>query len=172
VRAQQQQQHASKSWTRTLAWLAMAASVAGCSGGDGVPLGGPFGGSVTSAVLDASVADGSGVLDPSTASSTGGLSNGSQAPTWTQLYDAYLKDGTPGNCAHAGCHQSDMTSPSATFAWLMSQNQVGGTQPALLDPSSSCFTWLGGDMPPGGPSTDPSAQNDFDLWLKAGAKDN
>ena len=80
--------HASKSWARTFAWLAIGASVAGCSGGNGVPLGGPFGGSVTSAVLDPTAVDGSGVLDPSTASSTSGLSNGVQAPTWTQLYDA------------------------------------------------------------------------------------
>jgi hypothetical protein len=65
-----------------------------------------------------------------------------------------------------------MTSPSATFSWLQSQGQIGSSQPALTDPSSSCLTWLGGDMPPGGPETDPGAEKDFDLWLKAGAKDN
>jgi hypothetical protein len=153
-----------------IAWA--AALLAGCSGSNGVPLGGPFGGSLSSAAVDGGAADGNGVLDPGT-SSNGGVSGGSsQAPTWTQLYNAYFAAGTPGNCAQAGCHQSYMTSPSATFSWLQSQGQVGSAQPALTDPSSSCLTWLGGDMPPGGPETDPDAEKDFDLWLKAGAKDN
>jgi len=160
-------------------WTSIAFPVAalfgglGCSGGDGVPLGGPFGGTVSSAVMDAGAGDGDGVLDLTSSPSGGGVSGGSsQAPTWTQLYRTYFTVGTVGNCAHSGCHQGDMTSPSAAFAWLQSQGQVGGSQPALTDPSSSCFTWLGGDMPPGGPEANPGAVVDFDLWFKAGAKNN
>jgi len=147
-------------------------AVAGCGGGGDVPLGGPFGGSVSAAVMDAGGVDGDGVLDTTTASSTGLSGSSSQAPTWTQLYGAYFADGTPGNCAHAGCHANAMTSASATYAWLEGQDQVGGSQPALTDPNSSCLSWLGGDMPPGGPETNPTAEKDFDLWLQAGAKDN
>jgi hypothetical protein len=146
---------------------------AGCGDGGGVPLGGPFGGTAPISVLDDAGAQGdsNGVL-PFTSTSSGGGVGGTQAPTWTTLFDAYFAVGKVGNCASAGCHQSSMTSPSTAFSWLQSEEQVGGSQPALTDPSSSCLTWLGGDMPPGGPDTNSGAVNDFNLWLKAGAKNN
>jgi hypothetical protein len=153
--------------------MAMTSGSLGCGGGDGVPLGGPFGGTVPSSIMDAGgPPDGDGVLPASATAGEGLSGSSSQAPTWTQLFNAYFAAGKVGNCAHSGCHQAYMTSPSAAFSWLRSEDQVGGSQPELADPNSSCLSWLGGDMPPGGPESNPTAVTDFDLWLKAGAQNN
>ena len=164
---------AARCWASTaLAW-AMPLTVLGCSGGDGVPLGGPFGGTVSASVMDASAGDGDGVMDLTSTNSTAGLSgSSSQPPTWTQLFDTYLAVGTIGNCGHSGCHQGFMNTPPSAYSWLQDRAQLGGPQPELTDPSSSCLSWLGGDMPPDGPLADPVAEKDFDVWLKAGAKNN
>jgi hypothetical protein len=165
---------AARCWAST-ALLGIASLAAlGCSSGDGVPFGGPFGGTVPADVMDAGgLGDGNGVLPLTTASSGPGASgSSSEAPTWTQLFNAYMTAGKVGNCAHSGCHQGFMSNPGAAFSWLQLEGQLGGPQPALSDPNSSCLTWLGGDMPPGGPGTDPIVQRDFDLWVKAGAQNN
>jgi hypothetical protein len=160
-------------WTFVALATASLCGSLGCSGGDGVPLGGPFGGAVPADVMDAGAeTDGDGVLDAGAQTSGSASGSSSQAPTWTQLFNAYFAVGKVGNCALSGCHATYMTSPSAAFSWLQSEQQVGGSQPALANPNSSCLTWLGGDMPPGGPGAEPSAVTDLDLWLKAGAKNN
>jgi hypothetical protein len=157
-----------------------AACAAACSGGGGLPLGGPFGGALdTSLVTDAGFpndgdlpGDGDGVLPLSTVIGAGISGESGVAPTWTQLFTTYFESGTLGNCAHSGCHGNVMTSPSAAFAWLEGQAQVGSSPPPIADPNSSCLSWLGGDMPPDGLTTDPVAQLDLDRWAMAGANDN
>jgi hypothetical protein len=165
---------AARCWASTALACVMPLMALGCSGGDGVPLGGPFGGTVYAGVQDAGgLGDGSGVADlSSTASGVGVSGNSSAPPTWTQLFNAYMAVGKVGNCGHAGCHQGAMDTPPAAFSWLQSRGQVGPAHPALMDSSSSCLTWFGGDMPPGGPDSDPVAEKDFDGWLKAGAMNN
>jgi hypothetical protein len=165
---------AARCWASTaLAWV-MPLVATGCSGGDAIPLGGPFGGTVAASVQDAGgTGDGSGVMPLSNTSSTAGLSgSAANPPTWTQLFDAYLAVGKVGNCGHSGCHQGSMDTPAEAYSWLQQRGQLGGAHPELTDTSSSCLTWLGGDMPPGGPGADPVAEKDFDAWLKAGAMNN
>jgi hypothetical protein len=161
-------------WASTALVWAASLGVPGCSSGDGVPLGGPFGGTVPADVMDAGgFGDSDGVL-PLTSATGGTSASGNPAvpPTWTQLFNAYLTAGKVGNCAHSGCHQTFMSNPGMAYFWLMAEGQLGGPQPALTDPDSSCLTWLGGDMPPGGQGSDPLVIRDFDLWVKDGAKDN
>jgi hypothetical protein len=119
------------------------------------------------------VSDSGGVLPlAATRSGPGASGEAGVAPTWTQLFNAYLASGTVGNCAHSGCHPSAMGSPRAAFAFLTAEGQLTGPQPAITDSSSSCLSWLGGDMPPGGPARDPFVDRDLESWVKAGAKNN
>jgi hypothetical protein len=48
---------------------------------------------------------------------------------------------------------------------------VGGSSPALTNPNSSCLSWYGGNMPPGGPN-DQQAVTDMNAWAAAGGLDN
>jgi hypothetical protein len=164
---------AARCWTTTALACAASLVVLGCSSGDGVPFGGPFGGTVPAAVMDAGgLGDGDGVLPLTSTASGLGASGSSGPPTWTELFNAYMTAGKVGNCAHSGCHQGFMSNPGMAFFWLQAEGQLGGSRPALTDSSSSCLTWYGGDMPPGGPATDPVVARDFDLWLMAGAQNN
>jgi hypothetical protein len=126
-------------------------------------------------VMDAGgLGDGNGVIPLTSATSASGVSgNSMKAPTWTELFNGYLAAGKVGNCAHSGsCHQNVMRSPRAAFSWLQAQGQLSGSEPGITDPTSSCFSWLGGDMPPDGPASDPIVERDFELWVKDGAKNN
>jgi hypothetical protein len=120
------------------------------------------------------VSDSGGVLPLSaTRSGPGASGQEGKAPTWTQLFNAYMAAGTVGNCAHSGCHPSAMGTPHAAFAFLTAEGQLTGPQPAITDSSSSCLSWLGGDMPPGGPTSDPMVTKDFTMWISDfKAKDN
>jgi hypothetical protein len=89
----------------------------------------------------------------------------SSAPTWTQLYDKYLASGTVGQCG--GCHSS-MHSASGSYSYMQQRGQI----PGIGDPAQSCLTWLGGNMPPGGPSSTGTAAADFEAWKAAGALNN
>jgi hypothetical protein len=147
----------------------------GCSGGGDLPVGGPFGGTLSpSAIVDGGVlGDGDGVLPVSMTETTaiGGT------PTWTQLYNTYLGPGTIGSCVMAGCHPEVKSSPSAWYSYLVMEGQIGGGEPLLTSTGgSSVLSWFGAGavlaMPPGGPTTNASAEKDFDLWAAAGAMNN
>jgi hypothetical protein len=91
------------------------------------------------------------------------------APTWTQLFTLYLAGGTVGNCGT--CH-SEMGSATKAYSWLEGKHQLPGPNPGLVDPNSSYLTWYGGDMPPGGPSSEPTAVMQMNAWAAAGAPNN
>jgi hypothetical protein len=87
------------------------------------------------------------------------------SPTWAVLYRKYLAKDTVGDCA--SCHEEAATSDGA-YAWLAQQQYMSGSPPYLVDLKASCFSWLGGDMPPDGPSSYPRAQREFQAWASAG----
>ena len=94
-----------------------------------------------------------------------------QGPTFTQIFNAYLKTGTTGNCGH--CHSSCGSSSSSCYTWLQGKKQVnGGPNPALASLQSSCLSWYGGNMPPSGPSSYAQATTDINAWAAAGGKNN
>jgi hypothetical protein len=91
------------------------------------------------------------------------------APTWSTLYRKYMAKDTVGDCG--SCHAEAGTAQRA-YDWLARQQYMAGSPPYLVDSRSSCFTWLGGDMPPDGPSSYGRAQRDFQAWADAGAGKN
>jgi hypothetical protein len=84
------------------------------------------------------------------------------------LYTKYLGAGTIGNCSF--CHPGG--SPSALFSYLQGRGYVGGANPSIANASRSCLTWFGGNMPPGGPSSNAQAAADFKAWAAAGGQNN
>jgi hypothetical protein len=147
----------------------------GCSSGGGgdLPVGGPFGGALVPwAIVDGGLLpDGSGVL-PITYSQTSAIGG---TPTWTQLYNSYFAAGTIGDCVMSGCHPGVKDTPSAWYTYLVSQGQIGGPQPLLIDTGgSSVLSWFGAflPMPPTGPTMNATAQKDFEAWAAAGAMNN
>lgn len=192
-------------------WLASflgLAIVAGCSGADEHPLGGPYGGTAgslsgptegagsaanatanddgTNAAEDDTSADSDGGTRPktdagsSTTKTDGGSTsnngstgqNGSSQPTsatWTAIYNNYLAGGTIGNCTP--CH-SGMKTAAGAYAWLKRKGYINGATSGLADPQVSCLSWLGGNMPPNGPSSNANATADLASWAKAGGLQN
>jgi hypothetical protein len=84
------------------------------------------------------------------------------------LYTKYLAGGTIGNCSF--CHPG--STPSQLYSFLQGKGYVGGANPSLASASRSCLSWYGGNMPPGGPSSNAQAVADFDAWAAAGGKNN
>jgi hypothetical protein len=173
----------------------LAGAALACGSGDGVPLGGPHGGTgssvaptggstepssgeppatpatpagdVDSGTPDAGApSDDAGATGPS--GGEGGLSS-ADAPTWTAIYTQYLGPGTMGGCG--SCH-NPMTSAAGAFTWLTTEKQLGGASPELTNPNLSCLSWLGGNMPPSGPTSEPAAQAAMQAWVAAGAQNN
>jgi hypothetical protein len=91
------------------------------------------------------------------------------APTWSSIFASYFASGTVGNCS--SCHGGTSTA-SGLYTWLKGKGQINGTTSALADPSQSVLSWLGGNMPPSGPSSDPAAESDIKAWVAAGALNN
>jgi hypothetical protein len=92
------------------------------------------------------------------------------APTWTEIYTKYLAAGTPGNCG-SFCHSS-MGDPSGAYNYLQGRGQISGTSSGLVSTYSSDLSWFGGNMPPGGPGSYPTAAADMQAWAAAGALNN
>lgn len=150
----------------------VVATGAGCSGTAVLPVGGPFGGTLDpAAVVDGGIyTDGDGVLDPGTTSN--GASAASGIPTWTDLYNAYFVAGTIGNCVPCHAMPTEMATAASSFSFLTAKGYVGGTDPALVDTTSSCLSWFEGSMPPPGTAKSMTAVIDFNTWARAGAKNN
>ena len=90
------------------------------------------------------------------------------APTWTTLWTTYLASGTLGGCAKAGCHAAGQCdTPSDCWTFLNSYEYIaGGINNNFL------FSWTGGFMPAGGPTSEPKAFCDFAAWTAAGSQNN
>jgi hypothetical protein len=65
-----------------------------------------------------------------------------------------------------------MTSASKGYTWLNGKGYISSSNAPLADPSQSCLSWLGGNMPPGGPSSDMTASSKLKSWAAAGAPNN
>ncbi len=89
------------------------------------------------------------------------------APTWTSIYNNYLKSSV-GRCN--SCH-SQCSSASNTYSWLQGKGYISGTSSALVDSNQSCLSWYGGNMPPSGGSN-AAAVKDMNAWAAAGAANN
>ncbi len=96
-----------------------------------------------------------------------GHDTGAPAPTWTEIYDSYIKKGTIGGCG--GCHTA--TTAHSAYMWLENMGQISGTSSAIVT-SGSEITWFGGFMPPGGPTSAPKAAAEMEAWVAAGALEN
>jgi hypothetical protein len=91
------------------------------------------------------------------------------APTWTEIYNLYLKSGTIGNCNGGfSCHATISSAPNA-YSFL--QAYMGGSPPRLVS-RGSVLSWYGGNMPIGGPQSNAQATTDMNAWAAAGAKNN
>jgi hypothetical protein len=88
---------------------------------------------------------------------------GTAGPTWSSLYASYFAANTVGRCA--ACHNGMSKAPDA-YAWLSRKGQI----PGIADPNVSRLSWLCGDMPPGGTTSDARAAADLAAWAAAGAK--
>jgi hypothetical protein len=65
-----------------------------------------------------------------------------------------------------------MSSPSSAYSWLSGRGYITSTNAPLADPSQSVLSWLGGNMPPGGPGSNAAAASALSSWAAAGAPNN
>ncbi len=152
---------------RVLPWLCTLMLALGCDG-DGLPLGGPYGGRAeVSGRTDGSYDNWDATYRPPFVPREAGPV--SDPPTWADLYLLYMGPGTIGYCTD--CHP-EMTDPPASFSWLQEHGYVGGPDPLLTSQGSSCLTWYGGNMPPGAPVLSEAAVKHMDAWAKAGGPNN
>jgi hypothetical protein len=90
-------------------------------------------------------------------------------PKWSEIFSAYLNTGTIGNCVI--CH-SEMRTASGAYSYLQSTDYISGTSSILAKTGSSCLSWFGGNMPPGGTRSNATAISDVNAWAAAGAMNN
>ena len=141
--------------------------------GNGSSGGGSSGGSSSGAggVTSGSGGSSGGSSSGSGSGSGGGSGSGSSsggasgAPTWTQIFGAYLANGTVGHCGD--CHSSASTAPGA-YSFIQTSGYIQGTQSTV----SNLFTWMNGIMPPSGSTSDAQATAAVKAWVAAGALDN
>jgi hypothetical protein len=164
----------------------------GTASGTGAPSGGSSGGASSStgssssdkgtggtsssggSGADPSTPEDAGVTDSSSGDASSSSSSGSstadagsteQAPTWSAIYGSYLATGTIGSCG--GCHAEATGAPGA-YSFIQGYGYLNGAQSNL----SSLFSWMGGPMPPGGPTSNAQATAAVQAWVAAGAVDD
>jgi polyvinyl alcohol dehydrogenase (cytochrome) len=106
---------------------------------------------------------------------SGGAAGGGGGPiptTWSGIYATYLGPGTIGHCS--GCHAGvgrnvPLDSAPVAYQSLQSVGQINGTGSPIGKRGMSRLTWLGGDMPPNGPTIAPDAEQAIIQWVAAGA---
>lgn len=164
---------------RALLVVTAVVAISGCSGTEGSPLGGPYGGTGsspdpttgTSVDMTEPTPD-AGPATPRDAGPSGSSgTSGTGAPTWTKIYASSMAAGTVGDCAASGCHSQMSTAPKA-YTWLKAKKQINGATSALADPKLSSLSWLGGNMPPSGPAANAASAADLAAWAAAGAPNN
>jgi polyvinyl alcohol dehydrogenase (cytochrome) len=108
----------------------------------------------------------------------GGTGGGGPLPTtWSAIYAAYFGPGTSGHCS--GCHDGSgrivpLNSAATAYESLVSVGQINPANPTQspIAVGPSRLTWLGGDMPPAGPTSNPDAVQAVKAWLAAGGLNN
>lgn len=95
--------------------------------------------------------------------------------TWSAIYAAYMGPGTIGHCG--ACHSDagriiPLDSAAVAYQSLQSLGQINGTSSPIGRYGMSRLTWMGGDMPPNGPTSAPQAVIAISEWVAAGALDN
>jgi hypothetical protein len=130
------------------------------------------GGQTTQVVSTSTTTQGGQTSHTTTTTTTvaSSTSTTSSAPTWTDLYEKYLKVGnTPGQC-DSSCHDhTQCDSASDCYRW------IGKGEEGALTPQGSgekLFSWDNGFMPRNGPSSEPQADADFEAWIAAGSLNN
>jgi hypothetical protein len=94
------------------------------------------------------------------------------APTWSELFSAYMAPGTEGGCGRSGrCHARQMGDPASAYDWLKQRGYIAGTSSAIASDANSCLRWFGGNMPPGG-RANPKAAADVAAWVAIGAPED
>ena len=61
---------------------------------------------------------------------------------------------------------------ATSYTWLSGRGYIRTTKAPLADPAKSCLSWLGGNMPPSGTSSNSAATGDLTAWATAGAPNN
>ncbi len=134
------------------------------------------GATVTSQAMTGTATTGvatTGVTTTGMATTGMATTGGGSAPTWTYLFDTYLTDATAtiGSCDGGTCHyHSECSTPAACYTWIGStsaQSYYGA-----LSNGGDLFSWDGGYMPKGGPTSEPQAEADFAAWMAAGSMNN
>jgi hypothetical protein len=65
-----------------------------------------------------------------------------------------------------------MSTASKGYTWLTGKGYISASNAPLADPNQSCLSWLGGNMPPGGPGSNATASSQLKAWAAAGAPNN
>lgn len=173
----------------------LIAAMAGCGGVDDPPLGGPYGGQTNATDPNGGSNDNNNPTDDGGVSPTkdsgstqkdsggppppkdaggppppdsGGPPPPPPTPTWSSIFNDYLSGSAEGRCY--ACH-SEGSSAKNLYSWLQGRGYISGASSALVDPSQSCLSWYGGNMPPSGPN-DAKAVTDMNAWATAGAANN
>jgi polyvinyl alcohol dehydrogenase (cytochrome) len=103
----------------------------------------------------------------------GAAGSGGPIPTtWSDIYATYLGPGTIGHCS--GCHSGTgrvvpLDSALVAYQSLQSVGQITGTDSPIGRAGLSRLSWMGGDMPPNGPTIAPDAEQAIEAWVAAGA---
>jgi PQQ-like domain len=105
----------------------------------------------------------------------GGGSTGPLPTTWTGIYNAYFGPSTIGHCG--GCHNGmgrvvPLNTAALAYKSLQDVGQINGTASPIAQRGMSRLTWIGGDMPPSGPTSAPDAEQAIRDWVAAGAPNN
>lgn len=108
-----------------------------------------------------------------------------QAPRYSELFDAYFAPGTPGHCATAGCHADPghtvwRCGPTKDdcYAGMSEVGLIDSANPArsaIVDEHRSPLTWInpaGGTMPLDAQNTNVTAAQALRAWVAAGARND
>jgi hypothetical protein len=86
-----------------------------------------------------------------------------------------MAQGTIGHCG--GCHNGSgrivpLNTAELAYQSLTSVGQINDVTSPIAQRGLSRLTWIGGDMPPNGPTSAPDAEQAIQAWVAAGALNN
>lgn len=107
------------------------------------------------------------------------------APKYSELFESYFAEGTPGHCATAGCHADPghtvwRCGPTKDdcYAGMTEIGLIDAANPArsaVVDPHRSPLTWVnpeGGNMPLDAQGVNVTAAEALRAWVEAGARND